>query len=188
MVLGILGKIASGKSEVLKILRKKGFYCIEGDKIVHDIYAKDAEGSQRIAAIFGSEFLKESGEVNRDKLRNVVFKNLDKLKMLNNIIHPVVYEEVVKLLKKHSSKDVVIELVYFDQDFLSDFVNKVLWIERSRDEILKILIEERSFNPEIAENAFESIGCPLKVDFVLKNNGSIEDLENSIGDILKNIL
>ena len=145
MILGVTGKIASGKTEVMNILRDHDFYCIYADKIVHNIYRKEGEGSKRVVAVFCEQFLSDSGEIDRLKLRNEVFQDENKLKMLNNIIHPIVYEEIVNLLKKHSGQheNIAVELVYFDTEFLGDFVDKILWVERPNEDIKKVLVEQR---------------------------------------------
>lgn len=179
MILGVIGKIASGKSEVLKILEKEGFYCIKADKIVHDLYRAGGEGAKRIAAVFGKKFLNEVGGVDRIKLRNEVFNDEAKLKMLNNIIHPIVYGEIVRLLASVKHGNVAIELVYFDQNFLEDFVDEILWVERGKEDILKVLLEERGFDRELAEKAVNLVEKPKAVN-VLLNDGNLADLEEKV--------
>lgn len=154
MILGVSGKIASGKSEVMKILQRKGFYCIYADKIVHDLYKKGGVGAKKIAAYFGNEYLNANGSVDRDRLREVVFLNSKKRKLLENLIHPEVFEEIVKILKKTRRKNIAIEAVYFDQNFLRDFVDEVLWVERPKREIIKYLMKERGFSKKLAEKAY----------------------------------
>ncbi|MBI5753578.1 dephospho-CoA kinase [Candidatus Peregrinibacteria bacterium] len=183
MVLGICGKIAAGKSEVLKILFEKGFYCIDADKIVHDLYVKDGLGTKRVAAVFGRKFLKSDGSVDRLKLRKVVFEDENKLKLLNDVIHPVVYEEIRELLCKNKNANVAIEATYFDEDFLADFVDKLVWVERPKEQIFATLIDERSFSEDLAEKAFALIDKLSDVDFVLKNEGSLKDLEKVVDSL-----
>lgn len=187
MILGVTGKIAAGKTEIMKILEKRGFYCIYGDKIVHDLYKSGGEGAKRVAAVFGEKFLDANGAVDRIKLRNEVFEDENKLKMLNNIIHPIVYEEIVNLLEKNSGsfQNIAIEMIYMDESFLGDFVNKILWVERPIEAILKVLVEERGFTPELASKAIGLINKPDKTEFFLKNERNLKDLENTLISKLK---
>lgn len=183
MILGVCGKIASGKSVVMKILAKRGFYCIDADKIVHVLYKKGATGSKKIAAYFGEQFLRSDGSVNREKLRKVVFADDDERKMLENLIHPEVYAEIQRLLPKLSGKNVAIESVYFDQGFLGDFVDKILWVERSEGEIKKVLIKERGFSSAMAQKLADLIQKPKKVDFVIENYGELKDLAGGVKNL-----
>ena len=60
MILGITGKIASGKSEVLKILAEKDFFVIDADKVVHNLYKKNGVGSKIVSDVFGDKYLNTS--------------------------------------------------------------------------------------------------------------------------------
>lgn len=185
MILGVCGKIASGKSEVLRILKNNGFHCVYADEIVHDSYKSGGVGCKKIAAIFGRKFLNKKGEVDRIKLRDEVFNDENKLKLLNDIIHPVVYEEIAGILAKFKKpENVVIEAVYFDGDFLNDFVDKLLWVERPKEHIIKVLVEKRSFSRELAEKAVDCINKPNDVDFTLKNDDDLSSLEREAKKIL----
>lgn len=182
MILGVCGKISSGKSEVMKILKKKGFSLIDADKIVHDLYKKNAVGAKKIAAYFGRQFLRADGSVNREKLRDIVFNDDDDRKMLENLIHPEVYAEIQRLLPKLHGKNVAIESVYFDQGFLGDFVDKILWVERPEAEIERVLVNERGFGHAMAKKLIDLIQKPAKVDFVINNYGSLQDLAKKVVD------
>lgn len=185
MIFGICGKIASGKSEVLKILKKNGFHCIYADKIVHDSYKSGGVGCKKIAAIFGKDYLNISGDVDRIKLRDEVFNDGNKLKLLNDIIHPVVYEEIAGVLSKLATADnVAIEAVYFDEHFLADFVDKLIWVERPEEQIIRNLVNDRNFSRELAEKAIDYVHKPNEIDFTLKNIADLSSLESGVTKIL----
>ena len=170
MILGITGKIASGKSEVLKILKKQGFYCIDADKIVHYLYKSGGVCANKIATYFGEKFL------NNDE----VFQNDDERKYLENLIHPEVFSGINDLIGRHKGKDIVIEAVYFDTDFLDDFVDKLIWVDRSEDKIMQILLEDRGFDEILAKKLGNLIEKPNKIDFIFENDGSLQDLEKLV--------
>ncbi|MCX6734995.1 MAG: dephospho-CoA kinase [Candidatus Peregrinibacteria bacterium] len=157
MVIGITGKIASGKSRLMKEYEERGFYCIYADKIVHDLYVSGGVGAKVLAAVFGKKFLNEDGSVDRMKLRDVVFTDEAKLKLLNDVIHPLVYEEISILMKKKKSENIAIEATYFDPNFLEDFVDEVVLVERPKEEIIECLVKERGFTVEMAENAWSLV-------------------------------
>lgn len=154
MIIGITGKIASGKSRLMKEHEMRGFYCIYADKIVHDLYVSGGSGAKVISAVFGEKFLNKDGSVDRVKLRDVVFADEAILKLLNDVIHPLVYEEISNLVKKNEGKNIAIEATYFDPNFLEDFVDEVVLVERPKEEIIKCLVEERGFTEEMAEKAW----------------------------------
>ena len=133
MILGICGHIGSGKSEALKVLRACGWFTVDADEIVHKLYEPGGAGQRKIADFFGEEFLKKDGSVNRPKLRKVVFGDLKKLKILNVLIHPLVFNEIGKILDKVGSGDVAIEAAYFESKYLGKLIDKLLLIDRPVD-------------------------------------------------------
>lgn len=188
MILGITGKIASGKTEVMKILAKNGFYCIYADKIVHELYKSGEEGAKKIENVFGKEYLKKNGQVDRIKLRNLVFNNPKKLEILNKAIHPLVFKKIRILLNEMEGKNIAIESVYLDLNFFDDgLIDKIIWIERPVEEILKVLTNDRRFSENLAKKAAKFITKPKGVDFIVENEGNLSDLKISVMNIVKSL-
>lgn len=183
MIIGVCGKIASGKTEVMKILKKRGFYCIYADKIVHDLYKKNGIGEEKIAAYFGKEFLKRNGSVDRIKLRNLVFTDSYKRKMLENLIYPDVFAEIKLILRKIRRKNIAIEAIYFDQNFLRDFVDKIIWVERPIAGIKNTLAADRGFPVEMAQSVIDIVSKPENIDILIKNNTTLIGLFKKLSRI-----
>ena len=114
MILWVSGKIASGKSEVLKVFEEEGFFCIDADKIVHEFYEPGGLGALKVLELFGEEFLDEEGAVNRTKLRDLVFFDTEALGRLNESIHPLVFDEIQKRLPKEG--DIAIEAAFLSEN------------------------------------------------------------------------
>jgi len=185
MIVAVLGKIASGKSEIMTILQNKGFYCIYGDKITRALYENGKSGQKKIKKYFGEKFLTQSGDVDREKLRNVVFNSPAKLKLLNTIIHPLVYVELKSMIRKvKKNTDIVLEVPFLDGSELHNVVNKIIWIERSSKLIERTLISERGFSKILAKKVVKLIKRPKEVDFVIKNDGDFSALNFLVSQAL----
>jgi len=187
MILGITGKIASGKSEALKILSRMGFCCVDADKIVHDLYKNGRIGQVLIEKHFWKEYLLPDGDVDRKKLGGLVFRDKSKLLVLNKLIHPCANDEIKKQIDKVLTggfKNVAVEAVYLDQNNLGGLVDKILIIERPKEERLAVLIDKRKESKDIANKMIDIITLPAKADFVIHNNGSLKDLESELRKIL----
>lgn len=167
-ILGIAGASSSGKSEVLKILKSLGWVTIDCDKVTHDIYREGAIGQRRICDFFGEEFLRKNGEVNRAKLRRVVFSDPKKLVILNNLIHPLVMEEVRKIIEHEIGDKIAIEAIEFDEKYFKGLVSKVLLIERPEDLRVKKTDKELSWRK------------PFKVDAKIVNDSTLKALEKKV--------
>ena len=145
-ILGVTGVIGSGKSEFCRFLRRQfDFYWISADKIVHSLYFAGKKGYKIIKKHFGDDFVNKKC-VDRSKLREFILKNPVKLKFLNELIHPLVAEEVnkkiVQIKRDHESKNrifICIEAFYFDKKNLGKFVDQVVKLDATDEIILKRL-------------------------------------------------
>ncbi len=179
-VLGVCGKTASGKSEVLKVLAGLGWKVLDADKIVHDLYRAGREGQRRIADFFGEEFISKNGNVNRRKLLKVVFGDRKKLKILNALIHPLVINEIRKFIDSCADSDkVAVEAFYFEEKGLGKVVDKILFIERPLDEIKKSL-NDRGVDGGLVGEILDMIPVSVRTDIVLENNSTLKTLQKKV--------
>jgi len=176
-VLGICGYLGSGKSEVLRMLEKKDWHVIDADKVVHRLYEKGQPGQRKIVDFFGEEFLLKDGTVNRKKLGKIVFTDVKKLKILNALIHPLVFNEISKELSRIDGEKVAIEAVYFEDKYLKKLVDKVLVVERPKPEIKRFLLEEGRLGSKMIDNILNLNILPNEVDGKILNNSTLNDLE-----------
>ena len=164
--IAITGNIASGKSEVERILANK-FPVYDTDKIAHDIL----------------------GNVDRKKLGEQVFKNPEVKKKLEEYIHPKVKLEVLKIFDKNYDVVFVSVPLLFETDFYKLF-DKILFIACDDNIRLERLMKRNNFTKE---EALLRINAQLpqdekikKSDFVIYNNSTVEDLEKRVLEFIKN--
>lgn len=110
LVIGLTGGILTGKSTVAQILSQLGAVVIDADKLGHEIYKPHTEAWQEIVAAFGNEALKENGEIDRQKLSQIVFGSPQALSQLNQITHPKILSVVKGMLEglRHQGVEVVV--------------------------------------------------------------------------------
>lgn len=191
MILGILGKIASGKSEVLKALQELGYFPIETDEIVHKLYEQGGLGQKVVADVFGMDYIKHDGSVDREKLRQLVFDDEGKLKELNELIHPLVVDEVKKVIERLKSvnlmqaQKIAVAGSYFEEGGLKDLVDDLLWVDRDHREIKHTLVKDRGVPGKEFKKMIDLIEMPEGVRYVLQNNSSLGSLVGKVTDLLR---
>jgi dephospho-CoA kinase len=90
----LTGGIATGKSTAGKILQEMGFDLIDADKIAHALLE---EHSSRIVSLFGREVMGRDGRINREALGRIVFANSQKKRLLESLLHPLIYQRIEDL-------------------------------------------------------------------------------------------
>src|SRR6476661_640816 len=90
----LTGGIATGKSYVLDLFRRRGVPCLDADELAHGVTAAGTEAAAAIAARFGAEMLTADGSVDRKKLGPIVFADPSARRELEAIVHPAVYRAI----------------------------------------------------------------------------------------------
>lgn len=112
IIIGITGSIGCGKTYLADIIRNLGYSVHNPDKWVRGLYKK-AEFLKVIENNFPDSF--ENGVFNKRSLRNIVFNNNEKLKKLENIIHPFLKQKIKSVIYKYSRKS---DVIFFDAALL----------------------------------------------------------------------
>lgn len=189
MIIGITGSSGSGKSTVCSILQKKyNVKIIDADKIAKQLSQNNKEYLADIVNQFGKEIILENGMLNRPKLADIIYNNEEKRELLNKCTFKYIKAEIQKEIGKYKDIIVIDAPLLFEAGLekvcnitiavISD--NKELQIKRimQRDNIERKVAIDR-LNAQ-KQNEFYIKNC----DYIIKNNGNIEDLNNQIDTIL----
>ena len=179
MIIGLTGGIDSGKNTVSKYLAEKEFKVYDADKIAKDISEKKSV-QEEIISTFGNKILNENGNVDRKKLKEIVFENKDKLKKLNDIIHPKVINFYKELKEKNTDEVIIFDVPLLFESGIDKFCNKILVIISDYEVQLNRIVERDKIDRELAEKIIKSQLSNeeriKKADVVIENNSSLEDL------------
>lgn len=126
MILGLAGKACSGKNAAALFFEERGFLSLDVDKLGHK--ALEIK-SKEVINHFGSNIAKEDGSVNRKILGEIVFRNKSKMKDLEAITHPVIYEMVEQYIRLNTGRDLIINAAILGTAGLDRLCDRVLWIE-----------------------------------------------------------
>src|SRR6266404_7300175 len=101
---GLTGSIAVGKSWVLQVLRELGCRVLDADETAREVVEPGTKGLNQIVGAFSEHVLQPSGELDRKKLAGIIFGNEEKRKILNAIVHPLVFEKQDRWLRQQADE------------------------------------------------------------------------------------
>lgn len=184
MRIAITGTIGSGKSEVSRYLSNLGYRVFDCDLENKKLLKKGSKAYDKIKKQFPDCF--DNRGINKKKIAKVVFNNLDKKKILENICHPLLLEELNK--RKDNPLFCEVPLLfevkwdkYFDHNLLVVSDEKILK-ERLINRGLDIEDINRRLNNQMSVK--EKIN---RAEKIIYNNGSLKDLHKKIDNWLKDI-
>ena len=187
-VVGITGSIGTGKSTVAKKIVDLGYNVVDCDKIGHTMLNKNRLGYKRVLTEFGSDILDDFGHIDRKKLGSLVFSDEKRREKLNQILHPLIKEQVRKEINKSSDEIVFIECpLLFETDFseLCDYTI-VVYVD-SNTQILRVMQRDKVDFPTALKKINAQMPLDKKVslaNFVIDNCHRESDLDWQIKQIL----
>lgn len=187
LVIGLTGSIASGKSTTSKYIKEKGYKVIDCDQISHDVLLEGRGGYLPLINEFGETIL-DDRVISRVKLGNIVFNDKVKLQKLNDILHPIIYNEV----KSEITNGIVfIDCpLLFETNFI-DLCDKTLVVYVDFNTQVKRLMQRDGLSNKEASDRIK-LQMSLeekkqKCDYVIENMKSIDELKGLIDDFLKEL-
>lgn len=97
-LIGLCGRSGSGKSTVCAFLKQKGVFCIDADKVCHDVYDTNMDCVNELCCRFGDDVMQD-GKINRALLGQRAFSSENGVKDLNDIAHKYISAEIFSITK-----------------------------------------------------------------------------------------
>lgn len=182
-IIGITGGVGAGKSTVLDYLREQFHaYVIQADQVGHQVMEPGEICYSQVIALFGEHILKKDKTIDRKAVSDVVFGNEEKLKKLNEIIHPAVRQSVleeIQLQKEKKTAIVVVEAALLLEEHYEKFCDKVWYVHTDREIRISRLMANRGYSREKSESIISSQApdeyFTEHADYIIRNNGDIKD-------------
>jgi len=171
--IGLTGGIASGKTTVSDCFKKIGTKVIDADVISHEVTEPSGSAFEEILSEFGSEILDEKGLINRKKMRAIIFDDQSQKKILEEIIHPKVRDEMFKRINKSDDHYLIVSVPLLVETGMNRIMDRTLLVDCSEDTQIKRLMHR----DKITLNEARAI---------LKNQASRSDREKIADDLIVN--
>ena len=191
MIIGLTGSIASGKSTVSAMLKQQGYPVVDADEIARLVVEPGTLVIEKIGQTFGQEVLKEDGSLNREKLGERIFGNVEERDKLNSIIHPAIREEMIRQKEEQvaaRANTVIMDIPLLFESKLQSFVDKIFVVSVKPDIQKQRLIARNQLTEKEAQNRISSqLPMELKeagADAIIYNNGTVEETEEQLHRII----
>jgi len=190
LIIGITGNIGSGKSTVCQILAKLGVPTIDADKLAHKAYKPHSQIWQELINALGKNIVKVNGEIDRQKLGQIVFSSPNALAQLNRIVHPRIYylvQERIENYNRQGVEAVTVEAALLIEADWTKLVDKV-WLVISSDNTVSQRLNQhkRISTGQILPRLRSQVPAREKVkyaDEIIYNDGDMAQLETVVTEL-----
>lgn len=183
----LTGNIASGKSFVEAVLSGYGYQVYDTDMIAHKILATSLDVRE---AFSNYDILNHKGQISREKLGKIIFAKPEMKKILEEIIHPQVKQELMKIFQFMQNEEIIfISIPLLFEAHFEEMFDKTIFVQADDTLRLERLMVRNDLTKEEAELRIKS-QIPQeekikKVDFVIRNNSSVKEFEEEIKKVLE---
>ncbi len=188
-VIGLAGGIASGKSTVGELLRRKGALVIDADAVAHEIVEPGQPALAEIRERFGDGVITPDGWLDRAALGSIVFDDPQARQDLNDIMHPRIYEEIQRRIRgQRRDRIMVFEAALLAETYQQALdwleIDAVVVVDAPPEVQVQRLVDERGMT---LDEAYARISSQTgredrnaHANYVIRNVGTLGDLEREV--------
>ena len=177
--IGLTGGIASGKSTITNYIRThKKIPILDADNFSIELIKPNTIGYKKIIDYFGSKIIdKYSTEkvINRKILRNIIFKDEKKREWIQNLLHPLIKEKMIKECNQYKNNEIILLVIplLFEAKF-EDICTEIWLVKCTKEQQIQRLIKRDKVSEEEAYAIIK-----LQLNFEAKTKLSDVILDNS---------
>ena len=189
--IGLTGGVASGKTTVSDCFKKLGTQVIDADVISHEVTEPSGSAFEEILSEFGSEILDEKGLINRKKMRVIIFNDPSQKKILEEIIHPKVRDEMFQRINKSDNHYLIVSVPLLVETGMHQIMDRNLLVDCSEDTQIERLMHRDKITLNEARailknQASRSDRKKIADDLIVnENNVTLIELENEVLELHK---
>jgi dephospho-CoA kinase len=193
LLVGITGGIATGKSTVVQMFKERGAKVIDFDLLAREVVEKGQPAWKDIVDYFGGQILNEDGSINRKKLGEIVFKDLEKKKTLEAFTHPRIHrrflDEVERIAKEEVNPIILADIPLLIEQNLQYIFHKIILVYANQEIQLERLMKRDNIT---REQAFAIMRTQLPIeekqgyaDYVIYNERDLEHTKGQVEQVWK---
>lgn len=194
-VIGIVGGIGSGKSEVARVLARLGCVVTDSDALAREIIQRP-QVRDELVLWWGSRVLDAHGQVDRARVAEIVFADAAERSRLEGLIHPLIHAERARVIAR-AARDVpppaavVVDAPLLFEAGVDRECDAVVFVDTPIEKRLE-RVRERGWDEEELHRR-ERSQMPLeekrrRSGYVVNNDGGLADLEEAVRRVLRQIL
>jgi len=182
--IGLTGGIGSGKTTACRLFSGLGVPVIDADQITRDLTCPGKPLLDIIACEFGRDLINDDGELNRERMRRIIFNDLNARKKLESILHPMVYSEIEQTIGEIVADYCIVSIPLLLETGNPRQFDRILVIDVPEDIQRERAARRDNTDPIAIQSIIDSQisrSERLKMaDDVIQNNGDLASLERQI--------
>ncbi|MDD6253153.1 MAG: dephospho-CoA kinase [Bacteroidales bacterium] len=182
----ITGGIGAGKSEVSRYLMSTGIPVYDSDSRAKELYNIEPQLIESLEEAFGTVLYEADGSFDRKHLAEIVFSSEANLKICESIVHPAVLRDFISWRAGQPAGIVAMEsAIALSKPLFDGSYDLSIYVDAEENLRVRRTCARDGSNPEAVRRRIDNQpDFRSKADYVIMNNGNLEELHRSIGAIV----
>ena len=195
-VIGITGPSGAGKTTLTSILKENyNTYSIDADEVARKLSSDNkTEYFKEMVKLFGKEVVNTDKSLDRRKIASIIYNNQEKRRKLNKLTFYYVVNNINEQIEKEKNNNyqfIAIDVPLLYEAKMEKICDIVIAVVAEDEEKILRICKRDNISKEIAKKRLEIQNnnefFVKKADFVIHNDGSIENLEKSLKEIIEKL-
>ena len=186
-IIGLTGGIGSGKTAVSDCFAHLGIAIIDADICARDAVAKNSKALIKIVEHFGEGILTQEGELDRAKLRDIVFTQPAEKDWLNSLLHPIIRQLMLDQIAKADTEYCILAVPLLLENKMQSMVNRVLVVDVSPEvQVKRVISRDNSDENVIRAIMSAQIDREQRLNFaddVINNEADLSALKSQVNSL-----
>ena len=192
IIVGLTGGIGSGKTAVTERFKRLGVPIIDADIITRELVTPGSLALKRIIERFGEKIIDQSGNLDRQRLRQLVFADSSARKDLERILHPEVGNEIIKRLKKIEAPYSLVVVPLMVEAGMVELFDRVIVVDCDETAQIKRVVQrdgcsEPQAKAILRSQANRKARLAIATD-IIQNTDSIDKLDRQVEQLHDHLL
>lgn len=184
-IVGLTGGIASGKTTVATLFEQEhGINIVDADVIAREVVALGTPALEAIKARYGEGICHENGDLNRRALREKIFAQTSEKNWLNQLLHPLIREEIHHQLTEANSPYVLLVVPLLIENNMQSMVNRILVVDaQTNTQSARAAARDKVSKAQIAQIIAAQISRDERLkhaDDVIINESDLQSLKQQV--------
>jgi dephospho-CoA kinase len=196
LLVGLTGGMGSGKTLAASFFKELGAFVLDADLICRKLVEPEQPAYKEISKNFGKEVFTDSGNLDRKRLANIIFKNPQKKEILEGILHPKVFEieelQYEAIRNEYLNAVVIVDAALLIESGNYKKMDKVIVVNSDKkNQIDRIIARSQMSQDEVITRINNQMPSEEKVryaDFILENSLDKDSLRSKVIDIYEKLV
>ncbi|KEA65374.1 Dephospho-CoA kinase [Marinobacterium lacunae] len=189
---GLTGGIGSGKSAAARLFAEMGVPIVDADVVAREVVEPGSAALSSIADHFGAELLLDNGQLNRARLREIIFDDAEQKRWLEALLHPLIRQRIVEQLSQQGHDYLILVSPLLIESGQSQLVDLIVVVDVDEQTQLQRTISRDGVDRQQVERILAAQmprqeRCD-RADYLIDNGGDFDQLRAQVESVHKALL